>query len=178
MKYFLPFIIILFLNSCGENTNSSEKDNSNKNELKKSKAPIKIELKDLYFMEGNWQDISNTFEGFNEKWMNEGDSLLKVIGYTINGNDTIISEVIQVKLKKGLLTYIPRVVEQNEGKEINFGLSSGSTLDSFAFVNYEHDFPREIIYTKLNNKNVYVYLNGIDKNLAEVKLKLTLQKTN
>ncbi len=171
------FILVLFcLNACQnkEETNNSTKEKK----VEENKTSAKIQLADLYFMEGNWKDISGTFTGFNERWIKEGDSAIKVIGYTIQEKDTSISEVIKVKLAKGILYYSPRVVDQNEGKEINFGLSSGSTKDSFSFTNYDHDFPREIIYVKSTKSMVKVNLNGIDEKEKEIRLQLLLQKSN
>lgn len=175
MKY-LIIISSLFFFSCSDNT--KEVSPPQKQEQKTENSYHKIELSDLNFMEGNWKDISGTFIGFNERWILEGDSSIKVIGYTINESDTTISEVIKVKFEKGILFYSPRVVEQNEGKVIHFGLSSGSTTDSFAFTNYNHDFPREIIYKKSSASLVKVNLNGVDEKEKEIKLQLLLQKAN
>lgn len=171
----ISILLVLFTFSCS--INEEKKTDIKEKEEKKSEIS-KIKLSDLYFMEGNWKDISGTFTGFNERWIKEADSSIKVIGYTIQENDTSISEVIKVKFEKGILFYSPRVVEQNEGKVIHFGLSSGSTIDSFAFTNYNHDFPREIIYKKSSSNMVKVNLNGVDESGKEIKLQLLLQKSN
>lgn len=178
MKYFILICICLTMMGCQENNSNHSETDKKENSIEAKNNKAKIKLSDLNFMQGNWTDISGTFIGFNERWIAEGDTSFKVIGFTIKENDTVISEVIKVKFSKGILYYSPRVVEQNEGKEINFGLSSGSTTDSFAFTKYDHDFPREIIYKKSSAKLVKVYLNGIDENEKEIRLQLLLQKSN
>ena len=83
-------------------------------------------------------------------------------------------EAIKVKMVEGILNYIPKIENQNEGAEISYALQDWSTKDSIVFGNYKHTFPQEIAYVKKTNDSVVVYLKGIgeDKKPKEYLLQL------
>lgn len=148
---------------CGQSEEPKEEKKDPSPKEKKKVSSGLFSLNELNFMEGTWIDASGNMPGFHEKWVPQGDTLIQVIGYFVNGKDTAIMEAIKVKMVRGVLHYIPKVDEQNNGAEVPFALQDGSTLDSIVFANYNHDFPREITYVKRNTDTVDVYLRGITK---------------
>jgi hypothetical protein len=172
----LLLISVISFASCGGEKNE-KKESTEKKESEEHAHVGGIQLKDLYFMEGNWIDASGSMPGFNERWVKQGDSLIQVIGFFVNGKDTAIMEAIKVKTIHGTVHYIPKIENQNDGAEIPYELQNKSTKDSLVFANYGHDFPQEIIYVKKSNDSVLVYLNGIGEDKKPLEYRLQLRKS-
>jgi hypothetical protein len=174
---FALLIAIISFASCG----GEKKEEKKSVEKKKTEEHIYeggIQLKDLYFMEGNWVDASGSMPGFNERWVKQGDTLIQVIGFFVNGKDTAIMEAIKVKSIHGTIHYIPKIENQNNGAEIPYELQNKSTKDSLVFANYGHDFPQEIIYVKKSSDSVLVYLKGIGEYKKPLEYRLQLKKSD
>lgn len=96
---------------------------------------------DLKLLDGDW----TTYEGslFNESWEVINDSLLKGVGFSLLGSDTVFSEKLLLK---------------REGDSVYYGAMTG-TNNSYAFFklkeakyrywvfqNPDHDYPNIITY--------------------------------
>lgn len=173
MNKLILLLAVFAIGACGTEKKENE-PSSKKNKEEKTQPESILTLKDLNFMNGNWIDASGAMPGFNEKWILINDSLFQVIGYFATEKDTSIMEAIKVKMVNGILNYIPKIENQNEGAEISYALQDGSTKDSIVFGNYKHTFPQEIAYVKKTNDSVLVYLKGIgeDKKPKEYLLQL------
>lgn len=177
-KNILLFFTVSFLIfSCGEEK-SEKKESTGKIKGEKTISTSSLLTEKFHFMEGNWVDASGTMPGFNEKWVVKNDTLIQIIGYFVTNTDTAIMEAIKVKLVNDKIYYIPKVEDQNNGKEITYEFLSKSTVDSVIFANYKHDFPQEIIYVKKSPDSVVVYLKGIDEEKKPKDYILQLKKEN
>lgn len=98
---------------------------------------------DLKKLEGNWSSYDNLI--FNENWKVLNDSTLTGIGYSLNGEDTLLSESLKIQLRNQEIIYSATVMHQNQGDAIPFILQA-SSHKTFVFENPEHDYPNRIIY--------------------------------
>ncbi|NJO24997.1 MAG: hypothetical protein HC867_03165 [Bacteroidia bacterium] len=81
----------------------------------------------------------------HEEWKTSGNDIMKSRSYRVNNNDTVMMETAEL-LKKGEdIFYIPTVPNQNQGKPVEFKLTSAQN-NEYIFENPEHDFPQRIIY--------------------------------
>ena len=176
ISYSFPIIIGIVGCAQPDESKPEKKDPAPMERTDKKVSSGLFSLNELNFMEGTWIDASGNMPGFHESWVPQGDTLIQVIGYFVNGKDTAIMEAIKVKMLHGVLHYIPKVDEQNNGAEVPFELQDGSTLDSIVFANYNHDFPREITYVKKGKDTVDVYLRGVTREGAPQEYVLKLCK--
>jgi hypothetical protein len=124
-----------------------------------SSAQYKTEdFRILYNLAGTWEMLSKNGT-LRETWNIRNDSLLESISYRINKSDTITEETVNLCLSNGTISYIPTVLEQNQGKPIVFQLSEKKG-NHFVFENSLHDFPQRIIYDLKNTKELLVLING------------------
>ncbi len=154
IKYSITLLVFPILLQCG-----------------KQKPLSQDEIMDrLSILAGDWQvaPAENSFE----KWKKD-DEGLSGFGYTMNAGDTIITELLTIKIIEGEVYYVPTVIAQNEGKPVPFQLTEW-TRDKFRFERPEHDFPQVIQYLIQNNNTLDVLLqgnvNGQNKSAA-IKLK-------
>jgi hypothetical protein len=137
-NYFLMGFVLFV---CGVNAQHGIKDF---NQLKK--------------LEGSWvqrTEISQVFEN----WTIAGDSLLVAVSFQVSGNDTTLRETIKLTLGKNGIVYSPRVIDQNDGKEVDFLLVKPKG-ERFMFENAEHDFPRQISYSFTSDTTLTVNVSG------------------
>jgi uncharacterized protein YciI len=108
----------------------------------------KMENKEIY---EHWDKLNtNTFKGFS--WKLE-DGQMKV------------SEYLDISVFNNEMTYTATVLNQNEGNGVNFKLTK--TDSAFTFENPGHDFPKKIVYQKLNDTELFVQVSdGKQKGFA------------
>lgn len=129
MKYFLLLVIFIgsfILSSC-------------------YRPSPKQAFADLRLLEGKW----TSYEGilFNESWLVINDSLMRGIGFSLNGTDTAFSEQLVLK-RIGDTVFYGALVEGNNGF-IYFWLEKAGR-GHWIFKNPDHDYPNIIEY-KLKN---------------------------
>jgi hypothetical protein len=55
------------------------------------------------------------------------------------------------------MIYTATVLKENQGKGVNFMLTK--TDSTFTFENPNHDFPKKIVYQKLNDTEIFVQVS-------------------
>lgn len=96
---------------------------------------------DLKLLEGDW----TTYEGslFNESWEVINDSLLKGIGFSLLGPDTVFSEKLLLK-REGDSVYYGAMTGTNNSY-VFFKLKEAN-YRNWVFQNPDHDYPNIITY--------------------------------
>jgi len=105
---------------------------------------------------GTWRvEGENSFE----EWEMEPDSSFHALSYTMEGNDTLIAEKINIAEEDGKFYYEATVVNQNEGRPIRFEMTV-SSADEVVFINSKHDFPQEIRYSLFDQDHMKAVISG------------------
>lgn len=108
-----------------------------------------------YFMEGTWQqENANSYE----HWDKVKENTLKGIVYELMNGQPAISEYLDMSLNGSDVVYTATVLGQNMGKGVDFKLIK--TEDTYSFENPGHDFPKKIVYKKLNDNELLVEVSG------------------
>jgi len=116
------------------------------------------EIKDLHFLVGTWKvERKDSYEN----WGLKGKDALEGNSYKIKNGIKQIDEYLSIKINDNKIIYSAKVVNQNDGKAIEFVLNS-SVKDKLSFENLEHDFPKKIQYTKRNDTTLSVAVLGKD----------------
>jgi len=114
------------------------------------------------FLQGTWK-MEN--KEVYEHWDQLGNLKLKGISYKIKEGKVMVSEYLEITQENDEIIYTATVPNQNNGVGVDFKLSK---MDSaFTFENPDHDFPKKIVYQKLNETEVYVQVtDGKQKGFA------------
>ena len=127
MKYFLTLIIILIANlSFGQ-----------------------VILP--YFLQGTWK-MENK-ENF-EHWDKLNDHTLKGFSYKVKDGQMAITEYLDITQKNNEIFYTATVLNQNQGKGIDFKMTKTDSI--VIFENHNHDFPKQIVYKQLSDSEIFV----------------------
>jgi hypothetical protein len=114
------------------------------------------------FLQGTWK-MEN--KEIYEHWDKLNESSLKGFSYELKDKQMIISEYLDISETKNEITYTATVLNQNQGKGVNFRLTK--TDSTFIFENPHHDFPKRIVYQKLNDNDIFVQVSdGKQKGFA------------
>jgi hypothetical protein len=124
-----------------------------------SQKPI-IHLSDLEWLIGV-RSIEQDQMLIYESWSKTSDELLTGKSYYTENGDTMLLETIEIKQVDGEIYYCPSVSNQNDGKAIEFKLTSKKT-NELVFENPEHDFPKKIVYIQEGN-NINAWIEGDGK---------------
>lgn len=107
------------------------------------------------FLEGTWK-IEN--DDMYERWDKLNDHSMKGFSYKVVNGQMIVSEYLDIKRESDKTIYTAAVLNQNQGKGIEFVLTR--TDSTYTFENPDHDFPRKIVYQKLSDKEISVRISG------------------
>jgi len=107
------------------------------------------------FLQGTWK-MEN--KEIFEHWDLLNDNSLKGFSYSLKNGQMTISEYLDISRNKNEIIYTAAVLNQNQGKGINFRLTKSDNL--FIFENPGHDFPQKIIYQKLSDTEMFVRVLG------------------
>lgn len=113
------------------------------------------ELDKLRFLEGTWNSVPLSF---NEYWEYD-DGKLEGKAYKAVENDTQVTETLRIEWQDDSIDYVALVPDQNDSTEVKFRMQHHEE-DSFVFLNTQHDFPKGIVYVKLNDTLLNVFLLG------------------
>ena len=115
--------------------------------------------KEFNWLIGTWQEDENSFE----VWKEEG-SFLAGSSYKIDksGNKTVTEEIKLIKRGSDFY-YVPDVAG-TQGP-IEFKITSFDQ-NSFTAENPEHDFPKKIMYKKINEKQLDATISGGNKSIS------------
>lgn len=95
-----------------------------------------------HFLPGLWESTGNI--RLYEEWWIIDDSTLMGKSFSINGNDTLMLETMELRQMRGNWIYQALVAGQNEGKTVRFPMTDAK--EAMVFENAEHDYPNRIIY--------------------------------
>lgn len=120
------------------------------------------------FLEGTWKmENQEVFE----HWEIGDDGTMKGHSYRLNNGEKMVSENLEIRLEGDKVIYTATVLNQNDGKGIDFTLSKTDSL-SYSFENPEHDFPKVISYQKRSDTEIYVQVSdGGERGFAYVMKK-------
>lgn len=80
----------------------------------------------------------------------------------IQNNDTIILELLKIKMHNNSIYYEATVKNENKGKPVLFKLVN-QNKNRFHFQNPKHDFPQNIIYDFSNDSVVNITISDSTK---------------
>jgi hypothetical protein len=145
----ISFGLVLVLAACNNANNSTPKEPN---------SPILNKIDKVDWLLGTWeQNLENGT--FSEDWRKKNDSTFLGKSWAVMNGDTVFSEKISLTQVSNNLYYTPSVKDQNEGKAIQFKLTSLS--DSLLiFENPEHDFPQKISYRKVTQDSLMAEISG------------------
>jgi len=96
-----------------------------------------------------------------EHWDQLDESSMKGFSYEIRNGQMIVSEYLEIRQKKGKVTYTAAVRDQNQGKPIPFLMRQQH--DTLIFENLNHDFPKRISYIKVSENKINVHLSDLQE---------------
>lgn len=111
------------------------------------------------FLEGTWKVEK---EELYERWDKLNDHSLKGTSYTMEKGQMNVAEYIDITRVGKTISYTATVIGQNDGKPVSFKLTKSDSI--FTFENPEHDFPKKVIYRKINDVTVQVEVTDGAKN--------------
>lgn len=114
-------------------------------------------FKNLDKLTGLW--TMNTDQGpLYEEWSRQINNSMYGKSYMINGNDSIVLELVELKKQGDSVVFEPIVKGQNNEKPVSFKLVNTDT--AFIFENKNHDFPQRVIYKFIGNDSIVARLEG------------------
>lgn len=123
------------------------------------------------FLQGTWK-MEN--KEVYEHWDKLNENTQKGFSYKLKNGQMFISEYLDITKANNEIIYSATVLKQNQGKAVNFKLTK--TDSTFTFENPNHDFPKKIVYQKLNDTEIYVQVSdGKQKGFA-YKMQKQFQK--
>jgi len=122
-------------------------------------------LNQLGPLKGTWQaEVHGKM--IYETWRSDGNEELTGMSYKLNAKDTTVFEKTKIVNRNNKLSYIAKVSNQNEGKDVAFKLVSASNK-TFVFENPEHDFPQRVVYQFLSVDSLHAWIEGKYKGKLE-----------
>ncbi len=106
------------------------------------------------FLQGTWK-MENKEE--YEHWDKLNENTLKGFSYKLKDGQMFVSEYLDILKANKEVIYTATVLSQNQGKGAHFKLTK--TDSTFTFENPNHDFPKKIVYQKLNDTEIYVQVS-------------------
>jgi uncharacterized protein YciI len=114
------------------------------------------------FLIGTWK-MEN--QEIYEHWDKLNENTLKGFSYKLKDGQMIISEYLDITKVNKEVIYTATVIQQNQGKGVSFKLIKADS--TFVFENPDHDFPKKIVYQKLNETQIFVQVSdGKQKGFA------------
>lgn len=116
------------------------------------------EIQKLEWLIGTWSTNAMGKE-ILESWKQMDDSTLVGASYFINGEDTLLSEQMEIQERFNGTYFSTQLVDQNDGQIISFKLNR-SDDQAFYFRNDQHDFPQQVVYTHPKTDSLWAYIDG------------------
>ena len=118
------------------------------------------------WLEGTWT-TEDTIGLAAESWEKINSTYMSGEGLFITADGRSVIEVLNIFIQDGILYYTALVPNQNEGLEIIF-MDNHLNPDSLVFKNPKHDYPKQIVYHKIDKEMINVYLFGDNKKADKV----------
>ncbi len=150
----LPLMILVL--SCGGSSEDSEQGSQMQDEGMQGSAAKAPTLAGLDWMLGTWKSSGGKTTSY-EQWMKSADALFTGMSFRLDGNDTLITELLTLAATDSGTFYIADVAHNPE--PTSFKMSTAST-DMAVFENPEHDFPTRISYKMLTPDSVVAIVEG------------------
>lgn len=110
------------------------------------------------WLEGTW--VTGDTLGFTtERWEVISGEFMSGEGLFLMSDGTTVIEILSIFIKDGILFYTAMLPNQNDGVEIMF-IETMNQPDSLVFENPAHDYPKKIVYRKVNDLTVDVFIHG------------------
>lgn len=115
------------------------------------------------WLEGTWV-TEDTLGLVAESWEVINNEYMSGEGLFVNRERQTVIEVLNIFIQDNALVYTAMLPNQNNGEEIVF-VDRKNYPDSLIFENPAHDYPKKIIYHKIDRNRVDVYIQGskVDK---------------
>lgn len=123
------------------------------------------------FLQGTWK-MEN--KEVYEHWDKVNENSLKGFSYKIKDGQMFISEYLDIKKANNEIIYTATVLKQNQGKGVNFKLTKADS--TFTFENPNHDFPKKIVYKKLDDTEIFVKVSDGKQKGFEYKMQKQFQE--
>lgn len=120
------------------------------------------------FLEGTWVYEDGIAY---EHWDRLSATHMKGYSYRVKNGEMKVSEYLDLVQRNDGVFYIPTVIGQNEGKPVEFKLTSSDSV--FIFENKAHDFPKKLCYKLISSTEIFVQVLG-EKNKG---FSFTMKKT-
>jgi uncharacterized protein YciI len=118
-----------------------------------------------HFLAGTWKmDDQETYE----HWDKINEISLKGFSYTMKNGQMAVSEYLDISGAHDEITYTATVLNQNQGKGVSFKLTRADSI--IIFENPDHDFPKKIVYQKLNDQEIFVQVSDGKQNSFSYKM--------
>jgi hypothetical protein len=123
------------------------------------------------FLQGTWKMENREIY---EHWELVDDGSMKGHSYRVNNGEKMVTENLEIRLVGDKVIYTATVLNQNEGKGIEFTLNLSEEDHTYSFENPDHDFPKVIImYQKRSDTEIYVKVSdGGERGFAYVMSKV------
>ena len=117
------------------------------------------DIQSFNWLIGTWK--MNTQRGvIHEKWNAFNDSTLTGEStITRHTGETFLQEKLELAFRGKDYYYIPATQGQNNNQPVPFRITSHSEK-GFVAENPEHDFPKRIIYNRVNKDSIHAYIDG------------------
>jgi uncharacterized protein YciI len=119
------------------------------------------------FLSGTWK-VSG--KDNYEHWNATNGPTLRGVGYSMKNGLPSITEYLEIRKEGSTVFLIATVPNQNNGESIRFKLTQDGA--KFSFENPDHDFPKKIVYDRLDQDNLQVSLSG------KAAMTYTLERVN
>ena len=124
----------------------------------KEEIPIKkVTLADVNWIIGQWQTNPKVEV---EVWSFKEDKYT-ASGLIVNEERPRVTELMNISDKNGVLVYSVLSYGQNDNLYVDFALSNNMPKD-LIFTNPNHDFPKSIRYTLVDEQTLKVVVGGTD----------------
>ncbi len=120
-------------------------------------------MQDWNTLSGKWESYKGVV--FCENWKMLNDSLYSGIGFSLNGNDTMFSEKLALRIINDSVYYQAYV--SGEKSPTSFSLREYSSSD-WLFVNERNEFPKKIHYVLENDTLLTVTISDMELNKKQL----------
>ncbi|MFD2902879.1 DUF6265 family protein [Sphingobacterium anhuiense] len=117
------------------------------------------------FLVGTWK--INSTEQY-EHWDQLNESTMKGFSYQMKHGQIIVSEYLELNQVKKGITFIASVLNQNNGKSVPFIFMEKK--EGYTFENPNHDYPKQIVYTKIFKNEVQVTVSDMKQKTSTYRI--------
>lgn len=121
---------------------------------------------------GTWK-VSNS--DTYETWESMGSEGLRGRSYRMQEGEVELLENLLLTFKNGKWTYTAQVLNQNEGRPVEFYQTDSE--EGFCFQNKRHDFPQEICYVFEESGNLRITLSAEGQETVSMHLERLIKAT-